>query len=414
MLDEKIQDLSKTLSSDITSLSEKLKDNSDLILYLREKYQALDSLTKGVPKKLESQEALLNKIVESKEFLAKRSEALASELKSLSGNLSSDRDRLMTLEQKVGLQDKAKESRIDEIAKGLVKVEDRLSEIDVIKTKIDEIESIGKSLGEKSISESEFVSTVKSISKRIYDIEDLYKKLDKEFSLDKTKLQAAINQALSDEKILKSTQESLGKWLEEGLQKLNKKLSLDTEKLSRQLEEKLENLNKKLYSDVEKLSKQLTEHYGSILGIKEKLSTLETLTKDFPKKFDEQTRELSDLMGSEGFLTKRIDSLDGGLNNLNEKFDSGSERITTLEKDFKSHSSTQEKRLDGMDKSLASVQSNLQDSSSKITVLKERLSEMEKKFEQSVKKSMEEKHLLREELKKQSEKVGRILRELRE
>ena len=46
--------------------------------------------------------------------------------------------------------------------------------------------------------------------------------------------------------------------------------------------------------------------------------------------------------------------------------------------------------------------------------MKERLGDMEKRFDQSVKKSMEEKHLLREEMKKQGERVGRILRELRE
>jgi hypothetical protein len=39
---------------------------------------------------------------------------------------------------------------------------------------------------------------------------------------------------------------------------------------------------------------------------------------------------------------------------------------------------------------------------------------MDKRFEQSVKQSMEEKHYLKEDIKKQGERVGRILRELRE
>jgi len=377
-IEGRIQDLTNSLSSDMASLSEKLKDNSDTISYLKEKYNIMDSLTKGVPKKIESQDILLNKIIDSKEFLLKRSEAIAAELKSLSGNLSAEKDRLMALEQKIGIQDKAMESRIHEI--------------DDIKAKVDELESVDKSLSEKSVSESEFISTVKSISKRIDDVENLYGKLDKELSLDNTKLNAAINQALSDDRIIKSTQGALGKRMEEELQKLNEKF----------------------YSDIEKQSEQLSDQQKKISELKERVQALNSLTKDFPKKFDLQTRELSDLMGSEGFLTKKIESLDSGLNNLNEKIDSSNERTTTLEKEIKSHSKAQETRLDGMDSGLASIQSGMQESSTEIGVLKERLNDMEKRFEQSVKRSIEEKHLLGEELKKQSEKVGKILRELRE
>ena len=438
-IEGKIQDLTSSLSSDITSLSEKLKTDSDTISYLKEKYNVLDSLTMGVPKRLESQEILINKVMESKESLAKKAEAIAAELKSLSGNLSAEKDRLVNLEQKMTLQDKANESKINEISNNLANInESIISDIDAVKAKVSEIEALGESLKEKSISESEFVSTVKSISKRIDDIENLYTKLDKQSSSDKTKLQAAINQALSDERVLKSAQESIGKWMDENIQDLSKKVSSDMETLSKKIEEKSESLNKKLYSDMEKLKGELDEQSESMLNVRGKLSVLDSLTKqseeqenvisrlkekvqllnsltkDFPKKFDQQTNELKDLMGSSGFLTKRIDSLDGYLNNLNEKTDSGSERLTILEKDFKSDSKSLERRLDGLDKSLASIQSSLQSSSLEIGVLKERLGDMEKRFDQSVKKSMEEKHLLREEMKKQGERVGRILRELRE
>ncbi len=438
-IEGKIQGLTGSLSSDIASLSEKLKTNTDIISYLKEKYNVLDSLTRGVPKRLESQEIFINKIMESKDFLAKKAEAIASELKSLSGDLSAEKDRLATLEQKMILQDKANESKMNEISNSLAKIDESIiSDIDSIKAKVEEIGALGKSLKEKSINESEFVSTVRSISKRIDDVENLYTKLDKQSSLDKTKLQAAINQALSDEKILKSAQESIDKWIDENIQTLSKKISSDMEKLSRKIEEKAESLNKKLYSDIEKVKGDLDEHSESILNVREKLSVLDSLikqseeqeneisglkekvqvlnslTKDFPKKFDEQAGELKDLMGSSGFFTKRIDSLDGDLNNLNEKIDSGSERTTTLEKDFKSNSKSLERRLDGLDKSLANIQSGLQSSSLEIGVLKERLDDTEKRFEDSVKKSLEEKHLLREEMKKQGERVGRILRELRE
>ncbi len=427
------------MSSDIASLSEKLKTNTDTISYLKEKYNVLDSLTKGVPKRLESQEIFINKVMESKDSLAKKAEAIASELKSLSGDLSAEKDRLATLEQKMILQDKANESKMNEISNSLAKIDESIiSDIDSIKAKVEEIGALGKSLKEKSINESEFVSTVRSISKRIDDVENLYTKLDKQSSLDKTKLQAAINQALSDEKVLRSAQESIDKWIDENIQTLSKKISSDMEKLSRKIEEKAESLNKKLYSDIEKVKGDLYEHSESILNVREKLSILDSLTKqseeqeneisglkekvqvlnsltkDLPKKFDEQAGELKDLMGSSGFFTKKIDSLDGDLNNLNEKIDSGSERTTTLEKDFKSNSKSLERRLDGLDKSLANIQSGLQSSSLEIGVLKERLNDIEKRFEDSVKKSLEEKHLLREEMKKQGERVGRILRELRE
>ncbi len=70
--------------------------------------------------------------------------------------------------------------------------------------------------------------------------------------------------------------------------------------------------------------------------------------------------------------------------------------------------------MDSVDNTLAQMKSNAQGSTLQIGILKEKLEDMEKRFEQSLKKSNEEKHQLREELKKQSERVGRIIKELSE
>lgn len=459
---EKIVELDGRFSTSMSKIAKELDDNNETLLGLRKnvteldsvvkhskeqdkdisgllhKIGTLDSITRNLPKKLDTYESMLNKVVDSREILAKRTGAMASEIKSLSENLSSEKSRLMALEQRMGLEDKSKESRLDEISKGLVRVEDRLSDIDSIKSKIDDLESVGKTLGEKSVTESEFISTIKSVSKRVDDIEDSYKKLDKEFSMDKNRLQTAISQVMSDDKILKSTQSSLDKWLREELHGLRAKLSSESDHLSRQLQEKSETVNKKLYSDVERLTNQIAEHTGMITGMKEKMNDIETLekqsedmedrisklkemvhvinsiTKELPKKFDIHSRELSDLLGSSGFLAKKLESLDRELGNTNEKIGSEGDRLTELEKEFKSISRARETRLDNVDKTLSDVNNKTQNASLEIRVLKEKLEDIEKRFDHSVKQSMEEKRFLREDVRKQGERVGRILRELKE
>ena len=438
-LEGKIQDITSSLSSDIGSISKKQDENTNIIAYLKEKYNVLDSLTKGVPKMLKEQEIFLNKIMESKESLANKSESIASEVRSLSGKLSADKDRLMSLEQNMTIQGKENDSRITKVKGELEDFKESISSvIDSINSKLSEIGALGKSLDEKTITESEFISTVKSVSKRIDDIENLYNKLDKESSLDKTKLQVAINQALSDDKILKSTQDSLGKWIDENIQAMNKKMSEQMEKLTVQIQEKADSLNNKIYSDLDKLNTQSNQNYESIVGMKDKLSllsalakqseehdarisrlkekvnVLNSLTKEVPKKFDKQSTELKELIGSSGFLSKRADSMDQQARNITEKIDSDSERITSLEKDTKSQFASNERRLDSIEKVMGDMKGKDQGSALEIGVLKERFDDMEKRFEESLKKSNEEKHQLREDLKKQSERVARIIKELSE
>jgi chromosome segregation ATPase len=435
----KIQDLSKSLSSKVSSVSEKLKENSDTISYLKEKYNVLDSLTNGVPKKLESQTILINKIMNSGDSIAKKADFLAAELKSLSGKIVVNKDRIMAVEQKMNIQDKEKDSRINKLAGDITKTnEDMESEIASINAKMEEIGALGKTLNEKSISESEFISTVKSISKRIDDIEGFYTKLDKESSMSKTKLQAAMNHALSDDKVLKSTQESLGRLMKDSVESLDKKMYSEFKNLSSQLEEKSGALSKGIYSDMEKLTGQVSENYESMVNMRERLSSLmpavkqleehddrisklkekiqilNSLVKDFPKKFDQHTNELKNMIGSSGFLSKRTESLDAGLKSLIERLNAEIEKTTALDKEFKSHSNAGERRLDSIDNTISRISGNAQASSLEIGVLKERLDNMEKRFEQSLKKSNEEKHSLREDIKKQSERVGRIIKELSE
>jgi chromosome segregation protein len=457
---EKMQDLDAKLSKNINKLSDGFDESSEAILELRKRLSAtesiardsrehreqisklsermgvLDSLIKGLPKRLDTQEKLLERIAESKEFLSKRSEALGTEIKSLSGVLSSEKDRIMSLEQKVDLRDKSIESRMDKVLKNLTRAEDRLSEIDTIRARLEEIGALGKSINEKFIGESEFISTVKSISKRIDDIDNIYGRLDKEINIDKTRLQAAINQALSDEKVLKSAQHSLGKWLEENLGTLKKKLSADFEKVSAQLEDHGAAMSefKPMASTIDSLSKKSAEHDDRISKLKERVHELSSVAKEVPVKFDAQAKELSDLIGSKGFLIKRTDSIESELSNLKENLDTDRERITGMEKELKSHSASQETRLDGVGSALADSQSKISAALSDIKAMREKIETLEKtgsmlekrlmddeilyndmknKFDQAIKKSTEEKTLLKEEFRKQGERVGRILKELR-
>lgn len=347
--------------------------------------------------------------------LSQRLETLRSEVMSLSENLSADKDRLTALEQNLNLIDKQKDSQISTISNDLSKIDEAIiAELEDVKTSMKEIDSMTRSLKEKTVKDTEFVSTTKSMSKRIDEIEAIYTKLDKEMSLDKTKLKVAIEQALTDGKVLKSTQDSLSKWMDEKTQAMSKNIASDMEKLSEQIRASSSTDNKQVYSEMEKLANQASEQAEKISKLNEKTHILKSLTRELPKKLEQQSKELKELMGSSGFLSKRIESIDGSIKSLDTKIDADSGRIMTIEKDLKAHSNMQEKRLDALDSGLAATKGSIQNSTLEIGILKERLDEMEKRFEQSVKTSMEEKNILRDELKKQSNRVARIIKELSE
>lgn len=322
----------------IESLSSTVLESKDALKEMGEEHTELRLLASTVPAtlaKLSGQvSAAQERIAELSRFSAQVSKndedigklkermlLLEGDYKETSGKASeigSITERIASLEKGLAVSGKGSDSRMDGFSKSVGSMEARLNE------KLSEIDRLTKELSQKSVSESEFVETVRAVSKRIDDLEKLSVGVDKKASVHDSLIRSAVDKALSGDSLIKATQKHMEELVDSKLSSLESRLtSGEAEQSSR---------SDALQSDVESLRKELSK-----LGAIEKRIDSDITTR--------MSESLGSFTHTRETLERRIDGLTAELKAMNDKVIEGKGAIAAIEQRMKS----------GMDKQQATI-----------------------------------------------------------
>ncbi len=324
--DAKQQDMEKKISTGLDSLTTQMEDGAALVDHLRTGSQKMDLMTREVPRKLDEQGKHIARLADARGELASSLETLYGDIRGISTGLSSSLERIASLEKGLSSSDKSKETMLDKLSnvvgvmdarlessrneikefreyvighvngiinayekrfgelskdisgKQMSGMERELAELEHLNAKISELDSLVKELSKKAVTDSEFVETVKALSKRIDSIENLYSDVDKKTSLREVQLDAAIQRALSDDKLLHAGQKHVKEWMESRISETEERLSGDIASQDSRLsggfaksrertEKKLESLS----SELKSMNERLIDEKGRRKALEQKL-----------------------------------------------------------------------------------------------------------------------------------------------
>jgi chromosome segregation ATPase len=181
-LDARVSGLERGIISDIKSLKRDDVTNASNIAALADDLKSFHAAMKEVPARLGNQGNMINKLLDTKDYFARRSEALTAEMRNLSERLSTQKAGLAGLEQRLSSQ----ESRL---ADSLNRQRDYLTSAkeDLSKHLDREIGSIRKATEKKSqeqarASLAEFKAEIKRLSNAEEELNALRKAQDTSLS----------------------------------------------------------------------------------------------------------------------------------------------------------------------------------------------------------------------------------------
>ncbi len=366
----------------------------------------LEAVTENLPGTLEKHTSTINKILESKEFLAESVASLKSDVRGMSREFSTSQERLMSLEKENRSEGKAREERIDELASAVnqmsSKLDSRAKEIEEfkdrvmehvqgmissyekrfsevtrhlsekqaggmeknasaitgLKSRVGELEKLSQGLSTKSVSESEFVETIKSVSKRIDNLEDAFSEVDKKTTVKDAELDSAVKRALSDDKLMGSAQKQMEQLMRDRLKQVEERLSHDISQNVSGLEKGLEemgSIGKRLtglegkQAEIESLKERLSgmdEELKQIGEMREQLSGLKALEEHLDSEVMSKVGEkLSDFAKSRETLESRLESLSGELRGMNDRLIEEKGRVGQLEQRLKAAMDSQDTKI---------------------------------------------------------------------
>jgi chromosome segregation ATPase len=372
LVDARIAGLDRKLSGNLKELSEGLAQNSALIHQLQEGLSGMESLSGQSARSMESLDSLRERLerleAESRSVMS----SLTPEVKSISDSISSFQERLTSLEKGFASEGGSRMKRIGELSNAIKAMdaklesgrgeieefkeymtghvneiinayekrfgelsksisskqagtlERNLSELENLKAKVSEIDILAKALSEKSVPESEFIETIKAVSKRIDDMENLYSDIDKKTSVHESQLDRAVENALSDDRLIQSSQKHMREWLESRMTEIESRLS----------------------GEAASHASQLTESLKEISSIREEIARLSTLSEHLDKESMTRLGErLDSVTESREGMDKKIDSLMGELKSMNDRLIEEKGRINTLEQRLSSSLGAQQTKF---------------------------------------------------------------------
>ncbi len=259
--------------------SKQISDNQDVLENLRERTRNIDAMTREVPKRISSVEDSVGKINEAKEILFERSQSLAEQLKSVEESLSDERQRIAAMEKVFGGTDRKKESRLDRIDREIGEVRNALAEIDVVRSRLDSVDSFSKILDEKLSKESKSIRS------------EMDRRIDKEKSEQLSKLSEEmkrISGLASEMDGYSKSQEKRFDGMQKDIVSLQNSASeipgmrSDMDNIETALQQTLSD-SKALSSDYDSVSKQASENAKIIASLREKLVALDLAVTDVSK-----------------------------------------------------------------------------------------------------------------------------------
>jgi chromosome segregation ATPase len=342
LIDERIAGVDKKISDSIRDLSEDFSKNSELVYKLREnvseinRFSDLASENSTTLENLKERISALEKGFSLGDAEGARINELARAVEVMDTKLESSREEIKEFREYVikHVNDVVNtyEKRFGELSKGLSgkqigSLEKNLTEIENLKERVADLDKLARDLSNKSVPVSEFVETIRAVSKRVDDIEGLYSDMDKKTSVHEAQLDAAVRKALSDDKLIKASQEHIKEWLES----------------------RINNVEKRLSEDITTQTSQLSANLKDMSSMKEELVRLRSLAKHLDAETMSKVGERLDVFtkSKEG-LEKRLNSLSGELKSMSDKFIEERGRVTELEQKLKSSIETQQASLKEM------------------------------------------------------------------
>lgn len=339
LIDERIAGVDKKISDSIRDLSGTFSKNSELITQLRDKvaeinrFSGLASENSATLENLKDRITALEKGFSLGDAEGARINELARAVEVMDTRLESSREEIKEFREYVikHVNDVVNtyEKRFGELSKGLSgkqigSLEKNLTEIENLKERVSDLDDLAKTLSSKSVPASEFVETIRAVSKRIDDIEGHYSDMDKKTSVHDAQLDSAVRKALSDDKLIKASQGHIKEWLES----------------------RINNVEKRLSKDLSSQTSQLSANLKDISSMKEELVRLRSLSEHLDAETMSNVSDRLDVFtkSKEG-LEKRLNSLSGELKSMSDKFIEEKARVTELEHKLKSSLETQQASL---------------------------------------------------------------------
>jgi len=323
-LDTRVMGLERGVISDIKSLKRDDVTNAANTAALAEDLRLFHAAMKEVPKRLETQGNMINKLLDTKDYFAGRAEGLAAEFKGLSEGLSTQKAGLAGLEQRLTGQ----ESRL---ADSLNRQRDYLTSAkeDLSKHLEGEIASIRKNMERKSQEQTrtglvEFKAEFKRISSTEEELKALRRNQDTSISrLQKqvSDLQAGLHGAWPELKLLEERLaglESSHKGLSESLAEASEYHKTADSVIKAGLLKHIDSSMKVLHREIE--AGRSEDSKVQIREFKDELKRLESLGQEFSafragqeKRTDELSQILAGLSGPIAdlkALSERVDELE--------------------------------------------------------------------------------------------------------
>jgi len=389
--DVELENLSKKVSSETKSLVKQITGGSETILGLRDKLQYFEPVVKDLSERLESQIKLSNKMMGSMEFLVKKSETMATELKSLKEGISLERERTTVLEQEREARKKDAEemkehleSTFQQTLRGKTK-ELEANIINKSKGLEDELKYLSKDLSSEkermTILEQDLKNQGKNQESKTKELADSIEKIQ----LGEAKREENFNNVfgrlqelqIRTEKSLKSLDEKITQIsniegnLERKIHKQNEAIFKRLGSSYDELDERVlnsDNTMSRLDESVKGLSKRLEDQFILLNEIGKNLSILDQEVKEQAKSQESHLKDFESVIKiiddiekrilNSGKKISRIDEIESGLTNesksLAKDMYSERERVAVLEQDLKN-------QLEGMLKNQGSFEERISD-----------------------------------------------------
>jgi len=251
-LDHKIQETNQELEKRISDISGRNQENSETVLKLREALNTLKplstqvknhdltlqelgtslasliQLTRNLPSEITRNLEKIDKLEESKEATARQLESLESGGQNIQNQLSTERERVASVESRIQDLSKNHEKRMDRLEENLLSIQDSPSEIEAIDKRLNEIENSGVKLGDKiarnRLDEMKNAEQLKNVTevlehvqKKLENLESIHAKLEKRFDTDRSRMDEYLKQSLAEreevENDMKEQRERLGEMI---------------------------------------------------------------------------------------------------------------------------------------------------------------------------------------------------------
>jgi chromosome segregation ATPase len=374
-LSTELEKLNKHITSETKSLVKQIAGTSEVILNIKDRVQYLEPALKEMSEKLESQAKSLNKTIESKEFLLKRSDAIGEEIKFLKEKISSERERISVLEKDSDVR-KKEEDRTNKYLESAFQ--------QAIESKSKELEA-NVSTRYRSLEED-----LKLLTREISLKKDRVVVLEEELKNQSGDQKSQLRNMAGLEKVLKgiekrvSNSETMISHTGDSIRDIESRFQQLMQGKSRDLKTGIETRCDKLEKEISSLNKNLSSEMQRIVAVEKDNESARVHIEDSLNRIGLSLRK---------DIEERSRLLESGLKSLTKDLATERERISVLEKD----SDVRKKEDDNANKYLESSFQQAIESKSKeintdiksltkdLALERERMRTLESEFREQVK-----------------------------